>query len=92
MLETFQVFGVSSLGVWLCDGEGVVGRGIDKSGSRGEKVRVPDAVVPMIHEDPFVAVDDLVQVGWIEFSACVCLESNFVKFHFNFGFRHEKSR
>jgi len=46
----------------------------------------------MIREDPFVAVDDLVQVIWSEFSTCVCLESNFVKFHFNFGFRHEKSR
>jgi len=91
-LETFQVFGVSSLGVWLCDGEGVVGRGIDKSGRWGEKVCVPDAVVPMIREDPFVTVDDLVQISWSEFSAWVCLESNFVKFHFNFGFRHEKSR
>jgi len=46
----------------------------------------------MIGEDPFVAVDDLVKVGRIEFSAWVCLEANFVELHFNFGFRHEKSR
>jgi len=92
MLETFQVFGISSLGIWLSDGEGKVGRGIDKGGSWGEKVCVPDTVVPMIHEDSFVAVDDLVQISWSEFSTWVCLESNFVEFHFNFGFRHEKSR
>jgi len=60
MLETFQVFGVSSLGVWSCDGEGVVGRGIDKSGSWGEKIGVPDVGVPMICKDSFVTVDDLV--------------------------------
>jgi len=92
MLETFQVFGVSSLGIWLGDGEGKVGRGIDKSGWWGEKVCVPDTVVPMICEDPFVAIDDLVQMSWSEFSAWVCLESNFVEFHFNFGFQHEKPR
>jgi len=91
-METFQILGVSSLGIWLGDGEGKVGRGIDKSGSRGEKVCVPDAVIPMVRKDSLVAVDDLVEAAWIEFSACICLESNFVKFHFNFGFRHEKSR
>jgi len=76
----------------LCDGEGKVGRGIDESGRWGEKIGVPDAGVPMICENPFVAVDDLVQMSWSEFSAWVCLESNFVELQFNFGFRHEKSR
>jgi len=56
----FQVFGVSSLGIWLGDGEGKTGRGIDKAGMWGEEICGPDAVVPMICEDSFVAVDELI--------------------------------
>jgi len=60
MLETFQVFGVSSLGIWLGDGAGKMRRGIDKSGMWGKEIHGPDAVVPMICEDLFVTVDELV--------------------------------
>jgi len=59
----FQVFSVSSLGIWLSDGEGKMGRGIDETGVWGKKVCGPSTVVPLIHEDPFVAVDELVQVS-----------------------------
>jgi len=63
MLETFQVFGVSSLGIWLSDREGKVGRGINKTCMQGEEICGPGAVVPLIHKDSFVAVDELVQVS-----------------------------
>ena len=63
MLETFQVFGVSSLGIWLGDGKGKVGRGIDETHMWGEKICGPGAVVPLICEDSFVTVDELVQVS-----------------------------
>jgi len=40
-----------------------MGRGIDETGVWGKKVCGPSIVVPLIHEDPFVAVDKLVQVS-----------------------------
>jgi len=63
MLETFQVFGVSSLGIWLGDGEGKVGRGIDETCRWGKKVCGPGVVVPLIGKDWFITVDELVQVS-----------------------------
>jgi len=63
MLETFQVFGVSSLGIWLGDGEGKTRRGIDEACVWGKEVRGPGAVVPTIGENSFVTVDKLVQVS-----------------------------
>jgi len=62
-LETFQVFSVSSLGIWLGDGAGKTGRGVDKTSVGGKEVCGPGAVVPLIREDVFVAVDELVQVS-----------------------------
>ena len=59
MLESFQVLGVSSLGVWLGDGEGEVGWRVDKLGSGDEEFSSPGAVRPRIGEDPFVGVDDV---------------------------------
>jgi len=46
----FQVFGVSSLGIWLGNGESKVGRGIDETCVRGEKICGPGAVVPIVRE------------------------------------------
>jgi len=63
MLETFQVFGVPSLGIWLGDGEGKMGRGVDETSVWGKEICGPDAVVPMIGKDSFVTIDELVQVG-----------------------------
>jgi len=63
MLETFQVFGVSSLGIWLGDGEGETGRGIDESCMWGEEICGPGVVVPPVCEDAFVTVDELIQVS-----------------------------
>jgi len=63
MLETFQVFGVSSLGIWLGDGAGKTGRGIDETSVGGKEICGPGVVVPPICEDAFVAVDELVQVS-----------------------------
>jgi len=63
MLETFQVFGVSSLGIWLGDGKGKVGRGIDETCMWGKKVCGPGVVVLPIGKDSFVTVDELVQVS-----------------------------
>ena len=60
MLETFQVFSVSSLGIWLGDGEGKTGRGIDKAGMWSEEICGPGTVIPMIGKDSFVAVDELI--------------------------------
>ena len=62
-LETFQVFGVSSLGIWLGDGAGKTGRGIDETSVGGKEICSPGAVVPPICEDVLVAVDELVQVS-----------------------------
>jgi len=56
----FQVFGISSLGIWLGDGKGKMGSGVNKTCRWGKEVRGPGAVVPMIGEDLFVAVDELV--------------------------------
>jgi len=63
MLETFQVFGVPSLGIWLGDGEGKVGRGVDETCMWGKEICGPGAVVPPIRENAFVAVDELIQVS-----------------------------
>jgi len=60
MLETFQIFSVSFLGIWLGDGEGKMGRGIDETCVWGKKVYGPDTVVLLICKDLFVAVDKLV--------------------------------
>jgi len=56
----FQVFSVSSLGIWLGDGEGKVGRGIDETCMWGEKICGPGTVIPLIREDSFVTVDELI--------------------------------
>ena len=61
MLESFQVFSVSSLGVWLGDGEGKVGRRIDKLGSRDKEFGSPNTVTPLVGKDSFVSVDKLVK-------------------------------
>ena len=61
MLELLQVLGVSSLGVWLGDGEGEVGWGINELGSGDEEFGSPNAVSPLITEDSFVSVDELVE-------------------------------
>ena len=57
----FQVFGVSSLGIWLGDGAGKTGRGVDKTCMWGKEVCGPGVVVPLICKDLFVTVDELVQ-------------------------------
>jgi len=59
----FQVLGVSSLGIWLGDGEGKTGRGIDETSVGGKEICGPGAVVPPIREDVLVTVDELVQVS-----------------------------
>ena len=59
-METFQVLGVSTLGVWLGDGESKMGRGIDKTGMGCKEFGVPHAVIPQIGEDSVVGVDKLV--------------------------------
>jgi len=59
----FQVFGISSLGIWLGDGKGEMGRGVNKTCVWGKEVCGPGAVVPTIGKDLFVAVDKLVQVS-----------------------------
>jgi len=63
MLETFQVFGVPSLGIGLGDGAGKTGRGIDETCVGGKEICGPGAVVPLIGKDSFIAVDELVQVS-----------------------------
>ena len=60
-MELFQVLGVSSLGVWLGDGKGEVGWGIDELGSGDEEFSSPTTVAPLIGEDSFVGVDKLVE-------------------------------
>ena len=60
-MESFQVFGVSSLGVWLGDGEGEVGWGVNELGSGDEEFGSPTAVSPLITEDSFIGVDELVE-------------------------------
>jgi len=59
----FQVFSVSSLGIWLGDGEGKMGRGINETCVWGKKVCGPGMVVPLIYKDLFIAVDELVQAS-----------------------------
>ena len=61
MLESFQVFSVSSLGVWLGDREGKMGRGVDELGSWDKEFCSPSAVAPLIGEDSIVSVDKLVE-------------------------------
>jgi len=48
-----------------------------------------DRLPPKIGE--FVLVSVTVGVDELEIVIKVCLESNFVEFHFNFGLRQEKS-
>jgi len=59
----FQVFGVPSLGIWLGDGAGKTGRGINETCVGGKEICGPGAVVPPIHKDALIAVDELVQVS-----------------------------
>ena len=61
MLESFQVLGVSSLGVWLGDREGETGRGINELGSRDKEFGSPSAIAPLVGEDLVVSVDELVE-------------------------------
>ena len=89
-MELFQVFGVSSLGVWLGDREGEVGWGIDELGSGDEEFGCPNAVTLLIGKNLFVSVDELVKSARSKVSAWDCLKSNFIKFNFNFGFQDEK--
>ena len=60
-MESFQVLGVSSLGVWLGNGEGEVGWGVNELGSRDKEFGSPGAVSPLIGKDSFVGVDELVE-------------------------------
>ena len=60
-MESLQVFGVPSLGVWLGDREGEVGWGIDELSSGDEEFGSPNAVTPLIGKDSFVSVDELVE-------------------------------
>jgi len=60
MLETFQVLSVSSLGIWLGDGEGKMGRRVDEIYVWGKEVCGPDTAVPMVGENLFIGVDELV--------------------------------
>ena len=60
-MESFQVFGVSSLGVWLGDGEGEVGWGVNELGSRDKELGSPGAVRPRVGKDLFVGVNKLVE-------------------------------
>jgi len=57
----FQVFGVSSLGIWLGDGKSEMGRGINKACMGREEFCVPHVVIPQIGEDSVIGVDKLIQ-------------------------------
>ena len=85
-MESFQVLGISSLGVWLGDGEGEVGWGVNELGSGDEEFGSPNAVAPLITKDSFVSVDKLVKSAGSKISARDCLKSNFVKFNFDLLF------
>ena len=56
-----QVLSVSSLGVWLGDGKSEVGWRVNELGSGGKEFGSPTAVSPLIGEDSFVSVDELVE-------------------------------
>ena len=86
MLELFQVLGVSSRGVWLGNGEGEMRRGIDELGSWDKEFGSPSAVAPLIGEDLFIGVDELVESTQSKISTWDCLKSNFIKFNFDFDF------
>ena len=60
-MESFQVLGVSSLGIWLGDGEGEVGWGINKLGSGDEEFGSPNVVTPLVGKDLFVGIDELIE-------------------------------
>ena len=60
-MESLQVLSVSSLGVWLGDGEGEVGWGVNELGSRDKEFGSPGTVSPLIGKDLFVGVDELVE-------------------------------
>ena len=85
-MESFQVLSVSSLGVWLGDGKGEVGWGVNELGSGDEEFGSPNAVAPLVGKDSLVGVDELVESACSEISTWDCLKSNFVKFNFNFVF------
>ena len=89
-MESFQVFGVSSLGVWLGDGEGEVGWGINELSSGDKKFGSPSAVAPQIGKNSFVGVDKLVKSAGSKVSARDCLKSNFIKFNFDLLFQDIK--
>ena len=61
MLELLQVLGVSSLGVWLGDGEGEMGWGVNELGSGDEEFGSPNTVVPLVSKDSFIGVNELVE-------------------------------
>ena len=89
-MESFQVLSVSSLGVWLGDGEGEVGRGINKLVSGDKEFGSPTTITPRIGENSFVGVDELIKSAGGKISARDCLKSNFVKFNFDLLFRDVK--
>ena len=60
-MESFQVLGVSSLGVWPGDGEGEVGWGVNELGSRDKEFGSPSAVAPLVGKNSFIGVDKLVK-------------------------------
>ena len=60
-MESFQILGISSLGVWLGDGEGKVRWGVNELSSRDEKFGSPNVVTPLIGKDSFVGVDELIE-------------------------------
>ena len=89
-MESFQVLGVSSLGVWLGDREGEMGWGVNELVSGDKKFGSPGAGAPRIAKHSFVGVDELVKSAGSKISARDCLESNFVKFNFDLLFRDVK--
>jgi len=50
-----------------------MGRGVNKTCVWGKEVCGPGTVIPLICEDPFVTIDELIEVSQSEFSAWVCL-------------------
>ena len=67
-----------------------MGWGINELGSRDKEFSSPGAGAPRIGKNLFVSVDELVESAGSKISARDCLESNFVKFNFNFFFRDVK--
>jgi len=83
LFQVFLVLSFSSESVWFCDGAGEVCR-INQSLFVVNNVNFPQRSIPLIGIFFTVAID--------YFSPVVhCVESKFVKFHFNLGLRQEKS-